>query len=79
MKTGSSSGDHSCTCSMIRYCLYTPDSPLMWLWYNVRQFSASNNTIAAMIMIMEMETSCFGAQEVQAGGVLIVMVLLNDN
>ena len=36
---------------MIRYCLYTPEPPLMWLWYNVRHFSASNNTIAAMMIL----------------------------
>ena len=24
---------HSCSCSMIRFFLYTPESPLIWLWH----------------------------------------------
>ena len=24
---------HSCSCRMIRYCLYTPKPPLIWLWH----------------------------------------------
>ena len=41
--------DHSCTCGIIRYYLYTPEPSLMWLWYNVRYFCAGNNTIAAIM------------------------------
>ena len=43
------------TCSMIiqhdKVCLYAPESLLIWLWHNVRHFSASNNATAAMIQI----------------------------